>query len=150
MNYETDIMPRLRAGFGHSVGQAYPAGQISLPGVHRPKKKEKKVDFGRRKRRIKRGKTWMAPHGFWKPDGKERTISNLRVARDWLLLHWRSALITGLTAGAPIVLTVLLVKQAYLTRGEFAIGGEWLVLPAAGLYALIRWVDKKDREENHE
>lgn len=43
-----------------------------------------------------------------------------------------------------VISTILLIKAAYITRGYFAVGGEWLVW----VFPLLLWVIKKEDKPN--
>jgi hypothetical protein len=51
---------------------------------------------------------------------------------------------------ATMVITTLLVKEAYILRGYFAVGGEWLVWIFPVLISLVKTTDQKQLkyEEN--
>lgn len=97
---------------------------------------------------MERIKKWIAPSGLWKPGGRERTINGLNTARIWIRKNHRAIVTVTVTMTMLAALTYVLARQAYLTRGGFAVGGEWGLIPATILYFIIRWIDREDRKND--
>jgi hypothetical protein len=53
--------------------------------------------------------------------------------RRWLNKHWLYAI----AGSMGLVLTPVAIRSAYIQRGYFAVGGEWLVLPLVLLIAML-------------
>jgi hypothetical protein len=53
--------------------------------------------------------------------------------RRWLNKHWLYAI----AGSMGLVLTPVAIRSAYIQRGYFAVGGEWLVLPLVLMVAML-------------
>ena len=51
----------------------------------------------------------------------------------WLNKHW----LYVIAFGVGLMLTPMSIRAAYIQRGYFAVGGEWLVLPLVLMVAML-------------